>query len=102
MNKRNTLLFIFMLFVSLTAFAQQKPAHFTVQQKQVSPTEVDLIFSAKIDQGWHVYSTNLPADGPTSTTLHVEKAEGVTPVGKLTARGKELNVFDKAFEMKLR
>ena len=102
MNKRNTLLFIFMLFVSITAFAQQKPAHFTVQQKQVSPTEVDLIFSAKIDQGWHVYSTNLPADGPTSTTLHIEKAEGVTPVGKLTARGKELNVFDKAFEMKLR
>jgi len=102
MNKRNTLLFIFMLFVSITAFAQQKPAHFTVQQKQVSPTEVDLIFSAKIDAGWHVYSTNLPADGPTSTTLHIEKAEGVTPVGKLTARGKELNVFDKAFEMKLR
>lgn len=91
-----------MLFVSITAFAQQKPAHFTVQQKQVSPTEVDLIFSAKIDAGWHVYSTNLPADGPTSTTLHIEKAEGVTPVGKLTARGKELNVFDKAFEMKLR
>ena len=59
MNKRNTLLFIFMLFVSITAFAQQKPAHFTVQQKQVSPTEVDLIFSAKIDAGWHVYSTNL-------------------------------------------
>ncbi len=70
--------------------------------KQVSPTEVEVIFTAKIDQGWHVYSTNLPADGPTSATLHLDKSEGVTPVGKLTARGKELNVYDKTFEMKLR
>ena len=82
--------------------AQQNPVHFSVQQKQVSPTEVEVIFTAKIDQGWHVYSTNLPADGPTSASLHVDKAEGVTPVGKLTTRGKELNVYDKTFEMKLR
>lgn len=82
--------------------AQQNPVHFSVQQKQVSPTEVEVVFTAKIDQGWHVYSTNLPADGPTSASLHVDKAEGLTPVGKLTTRGKELNVYDKTFEMKLR
>ena len=102
MKRRNTLLILFTLLFSLTAMAQQNPVHFSVQQKQVSPTEVEVVFSAKIDQGWHVYSTNLPADGPTSATLHLDKAEGVTPVGKLTARGKELNVYDKTFEMKLR
>ena len=102
MKRRNTLLILFTLLFSLTAMAQQNPVHFSVQQKQVSPTEVEVVFTAKIDQGWHVYSTNLPADGPTSASLHVDKAEGVTPVGKLTTRGKELNVYDKTFEMKLR
>ena len=102
MKRRNTLFILFTLLFSLTAMAQQNPVHFSVQQKQVSPTEVEVIFTAKIDQGWHVYSTNLPADGPTSASLHVDKAEGVTPVGKLTTRGKELNVYDKTFEMKLR
>lgn len=102
MKRRNTLLFLFTLVFSLVAMAQQNPVHFSVQQKQVSPTEVEVVFTAKIDQGWHVYSTNLPADGPTSASLHVDKAEGVTPVGKLTTRGKELNVYDKTFEMKLR
>lgn len=102
MKRRNTLFILFTLLFSLTAMAQQSPVHFSVQQKQVSPTEVEVIFTAKIDQGWHVYSTNLPADGPTSASLHVDKAEGVTPVGKLTTRGKELNVYDKTFEMKLR
>lgn len=101
MKRRNTLFILFTLLFSLTAMAQQNPVHFSVQQKQVSPTEVEVIFTAKIDQGWHVYSTNLPADGPTSASLHVDKAEGVTPVGKLTPRGKELNVYDKTFEMKL-
>ena len=102
MKRRNTLFILFTLLFSLTAMAQQNPVHFSVQQKQVSPTEVEVVFTAKIDQGWHVYSTNLPADGPTSASLHVDKAEGVTPVGKLTPRGKELNVYDKTFEMKLR
>lgn len=102
MKRRNTLFILFTLLFSLTAMAQQNPVHFSVQQKQISPTEVEVIFTAKIDQGWHVYSTNLPADGPTSASLHVDKAEGVTPVGKLTPRGKELNVYDKTFEMKLR
>ena len=102
MKRRNTLFILFTLLFSLTAMAQQNPVHFSVQQKQVSPTEVEVVFTAKIDQGWHVYSTNLPADGPTSASLHVDKAEGLTPVGKLTPRGKELNVYDKTFEMKLR
>ena len=102
MNKRKTLLTLFTLLFSLVALAQQKPVRMSVQQKQTSPTEVEVVFTAKIDQGWHVYSTNLPADGPTSAALHVDKAEGVTPVGKLTPRGKELNVYDKTFEMKLR
>lgn len=105
LNKKKTmkskiLLALFALF-NLTVMAQN-PVRFIVQQKKVSPTEVDVIFTAKIDAGWHVYSTGLPAGGPTSASIKTEKAEGAQPVGKLTPRGKEINVFDKVFEMKLR
>ena len=102
MKKRQFLTLIFSLLVSIVAMGQQNPVHVSVQQKRVSPTEVDIIFAAKIASGWHVYSTGLPAGGPTSTVLRLDNAEGVSPVGKLTAHGKELNVFDKAFDMKLR
>lgn len=78
------------------------PVHFSVQQKVVSPTEVDVIFSGKIDNGWHVYSTGLPADGPTSAVLNTEKAEGAKPIGKLKALGREISNFDQIFGMKLR
>ncbi len=78
------------------------PVHFSVQQKVVSPTEVDVIFSGKIDNGWHVYSTGLPADCPTSAVLNTEKAEGAKPIGKLKALGREISSFDQIFGMKLR
>ncbi len=98
-----SLLAALMAFFALSAAAQmQNPVHFSVQQKQVSPTEVDVIFSAKIDNGWHVYSTGLPSGGPISATLTTEKAEGAQPAGKLQAKGKEISSYDKLFEMKLR
>ncbi len=94
-------LFALLMLFNLTALAQM-PVHFSVKQNQVSPTEVDVIFTAKIDAGWHVYSPNLGADGPTEAKVFTEKSEGAQAVGKLIAKGSEKNVFDNAFQMKLR
>ena len=104
MNKfRFALLTALLAVFALGASAQmQEPVHVSVQQKQVSPTEVDVIFTAKIDNGWHVYSTGLPSGGPISATVTTEKAEGAQTAGKLQAKGKELSNYDKLFEMKLR
>ena len=77
------------------------PVKFTVQQKQVSPTEVDVVFTAKIDKGWHVYSTNIPDGGPTAATLHTDKAEGAQPMGALIKQGKEISEDDQIFGMRL-
>ena len=92
-----------LMLVSILAMAQmQAPVHFSVSQKQVSPSEVDVIFTGKIDKGWHVYSTGLPDDGPISATLTSETSEGAKAEGKLKAQGKEISQFDNLFGMKLR
>ena len=92
-----------LMLVSILAMAQmQTPVHFSVSQKQVSPSEVDIIFIGKIDKGWHVYSTGLPDDGPISATLTSETSEGAKAEGKLKAQGKEISQFDNLFGMKLR
>ena len=92
-----------LLFAVVATWAQmQDPTHFKVSQKQVSPTEVEVIFSGTIDKGWHVYSTGLADDGPISATVTTEKAEGAKPKGKLQTRGKEINTYDKVFEQQLR
>lgn len=100
---KSTFLTVLLAMFTLAAAAQmQDPVHFKVSQKKVSPTELEVIFTGRIDNGWHVYSTGLPADGPISASLHTEKAEGVKAVGKLSHRGKEISQYDKMFGMTLR
>ena len=100
-TNKPTLFLLFMLISCMTVLAQN-PVTFSVSQKRVSPEEVDVIFTGKIAPGWHVYSTGMPADGPTSATLTADKANGVKPIGGLKAQGKEISEFDEMFGMKLR
>ena len=78
------------------------PVHFTSQLKQTGDTEAELIFSATIDKGWHVYSTELGNDGPTQASLQVHKMEGAELSGKLRHCGQEIKQFDPLFGMELR
>lgn len=92
-----------MLLVAILANAQMlDPVKFTSQLKTNSTSEGEIVFSGKIDKGWHVYSTALGADGPISATFNKVKLDGVELVGKLQPRGKEISSFDKLFEMNLR
>ena len=95
----STILFL----IALTAMAQMMdPVHFTSQLKLLKEGEAELVFSATIDPGWHVYSTNLGNDGPISASFNTVKMEGAEPVGKLQARGSEIKKYDKLFDMELR
>ncbi len=78
------------------------PVHFTSQLKMLEGAEAEIIFSATIDEGWHVYSTDLGNDGPVSATFHAVKMDGVETVGKLKPRGNVTKQFDKMFDMELR
>ena len=73
LKKTRLLVLAMSVLISTVAVAQGTPVRFSVQQKLVSPTEVDVVFSAKIDKGWHVYSTGLPDDGPVPATITIEK-----------------------------
>ena len=62
----------------------------------------ELRIAAKIDAGWHVYSTELE-DGPTAAALTVETINGARPDGKLGfTDGKEIAKYDDMFGMDVR
>jgi len=100
---KRLVLFMFLLGVTVATNAQMvDPVHFTSSMKMIGGDEAEIIFSAKIDNGWHVYSTGLGDDGPISATFHASKMIGVETVGKLQPRGNEISKFDNLFGMKLR
>ena len=78
------------------------PVHFTSELKMGEGTEAEIIFHATIDNGWHVYSTEIGEDGPIEATFNVEKMEGAELVGKLTPMGKVIKKMDKLFNMELK
>ena len=100
---KKTLTILVFLLAVLTATAQmQDPVHVRSELKKISDTEAELLFSATIDAGWHIYSTGLGDNGPISATFHADKMEGAKTVGPLKARGKEKKEFDKIFDMEVR
>ena len=90
-----------LLITAVIAFAQN-PVHFTSTLKMGKGAEAEIVFTGKIEKGWHVYSTNLGSDGPIEATFHTDKMDGVELVGKLTPRGREISQYDNIFGMKLR
>lgn len=95
----------FLLFSILVCTLQaqiQEPVKFKSELKTLSDTEAEIVFTATIDAGWHVYSTDLGDGGPTSATFNVDKKSGLELVGSLKPVGNEHEVFDQMFEMQVR
>ncbi|WP_289118207.1 cytochrome c biogenesis protein CcdA [uncultured Bacteroides sp.] len=94
---------LFLLLFAVVVQAQiQDPVKFNSELKILAADEAEVVFTAAIDKGWHVYSTDLGDGGPISATFNVEKISGAEVVGKLKPMGKEISTFDKLFEMKVR
>ena len=95
--------FLLLSFVVYALQAQIKdPVKFKTELNTLSDTEAEIVFTATIDNGWHVYSTELGDGGPISATFNVDKKSGLELAGKLKPVGKEVATFDKLFEMKVR
>ena len=103
MKKTIVLTYLFAFFGMLPILAQmQEPVKFQTELKKISDTEAELVFNATIDAGWHLYSTDLPEDGPVSATINFDQIDGAELVGGLIPQGNIIEHFDNMFEMDLR
>lgn len=97
---RVTLLFILML-VANAVLAQLEPVRWSFEAEKVSETEYDIIFTAKIDKGWSVYSPYLESDeGPIPTTFEFYNND-LRAIGKAKEEGNRKETFDEMFGMNL-
>ena len=103
MIKRFTLGLLLMVISCLSVVAQmQDPVHFKTEWKSISANEAEIIFSATIDPGWHVYSTDLGDGGPTQATINIDKISGAALDGKLKPGSNEIKKIDPIFEMEVK
>lgn len=78
------------------------PVTWKQEAVKVGENEYEIIFSAKVDEGWHLYSAYLPSDdGPIATAFEFEKQEGVKLDGKILENGDLHKEYDPNFQMDL-
>lgn len=94
------ILFTLLTFCCLgVANAQMmNPVKVTSYFKVTSDTEGVITFVATIQPGWHMYSTQVVEDGPTPTTLTVEKISGAQLDGALKPTTTPIKKFEDMFD----
>ena len=100
---KRILLTVFLLTTALLGFSQiVEPVKWSFSQNKISDNEFELVFTATIEEGWHMYSTDLPEGGPIKTSFYFENVENAELIGEPTPSEVVTEEFDQSFQMDLR
>lgn len=102
MQHMKKLLFTLLAFVASAVYGQMENPVTISSSIDVAGGEATLKFKAAIESGWHLYSTDLPAGGPTSATVEFETLEGAQLQGVLVPGAGEIEKDDPIFGMKVK
>lgn len=78
------------------------PVKWTYSIEKVSENEYDLFFHAAIDENWHLYSVDVPENGPIPTSFFFEVSGLYEMVGDITEVTKPYEKFDPSFDMNIK
>ncbi len=100
MKKILSLLSFLLIFTA--SYAQiYDPVQWSTSVEKISDTEYDLIVKATIEAKWHLYSQNVPEDGPIPTSFNFEKTDKFELVGE-TIEEEGHTVMDPVFNMEIK
>ncbi len=97
------LLSILLILIAFTTVKAQivDPIKWTTSVEKVSETEYILIAKATLEKDWHLYSQDVPDDGPIPTTFSFETNENFELKGN-TLEDKGHTEFEPAFDMEVK
>ena len=103
MSKYKLLSFVIgLLFLSQYIFAQiEQPVKWNFSYQQIGDKTVEIYADAKIEKGWHLYSINLPDNGPIPTSLKLKESNNFKLVGKVKENPEPEKQYDSSFQMEL-
>lgn len=88
-------LFLAGVLLAVCCFAQGPgPVKWNFTAKKINATTYEVRLSAKIENGWHIYSQTTPAGGPVPTEISFTK----NPLVTLSGAVKEIGKLEQHFE----
>lgn len=97
---KKIILFLFFSITFLPAIQSQilDPVKWSTSVKKISETEYDLITKATIEDKWHLYSQEVPPNGPLPTVFTFEENDAYQSVGDVK-ESKGVTEHDPVFDM---
>ncbi len=100
--KRSLIFLPALLLIYCHSFSQPlNPAKWTYDTEIISNDEIELIFKAAIDEGWHMYGLNMPEEGPYPVSFNYSDTAGFKISGQPVAVIPPVVKFDEILGMKL-
>jgi thiol:disulfide interchange protein DsbD len=75
------------------------PIKWTYSSQKINEKETDLIITAKIEKGWHLYSQFIEEGGPIPTSFKFNSSPNYKLIAKVSESPKAVSAFDKNFGM---
>ncbi len=100
--KKFVLIISFILFISHLSAQIYDPVTWDFSYEKRGDNQYELIFTATIDKGSHIYSMDIPSGGPIPTSFRYDSISGYKLDGKTYEVTKPLEVFDDAFGFKIK
>ncbi len=99
---KKLLLPLFLLAGMTSVFSQVfEPVKWTASVEKKSETEYVLVSKATIDEGWHLYSQDVPEDGPIPTSFIYDDNGGAIKILGNTSEEEGHTVDDPIFNMRI-
>lgn len=76
-----------------------KPVKWHFSTIPVNNSEVKLVFTANLEDGWHIYSQHLEEGGPLPTTFRLESSKEYEIVKNVREESTPVKSYDKTFMM---
>lgn len=96
---KKTAILFFLAFAALMAQAQiLDPIHWKASAKALTDSTTDVVLTATIDEGWHLYTQDIPDGGPVPTQFNY--SDGLL-MGQTATTAKVHSSYDENFEMDL-
>ncbi len=99
---KNLFLRLAVLLIGFTSFSQiLEPVKWDYYVNDLGDDTFEIVIDASIDEGWHLYTQNLPEGGAIPTSFTFEDKEGNFELLGKVIESKSHTSYDKVFEMDL-
>ncbi|MBR1964534.1 MAG: thioredoxin family protein [Muribaculaceae bacterium] len=101
MQRLYTIILSLMVFAFGANAQMLEPIVWSSTIKMTSNNEGVMTFKASIDDGWHLYSFDLPENGPNATKISFDKTSGIELLGDIVPSRQPIDTVDLVFNIRV-